>query len=202
MKKIIIFALIAAMAATAQAQDKVISAKKQAKILKATDAALDRYAPGYNRHYGTPTIEYLDYSMAKKEMSYYFKVYEELMAGINPNSDWDEERYLRFKEDIQWVRKVIDGKTFYIVTYPYDKELEIFMNGYAAQVYVWIDNLDVFQIDLGSGPIISGLDRPKTRGENDRVIQYVPRLVKDLPKAEYYIDENGVEQMRLVYPQK
>lgn len=145
MKKNLLLALVLSIVPLfvfTQNLDKMSVEKHTAFLIELARNSVKKYAPGYYREYGEPTIERLTIEED-------CKVPEEL------------------KEE-----GVRSGRPYYRVTFPYDKKKEFFMYGYSATVSIWASTGKLAVVMVGNGFGRRFKEKPKKTDKEVEILPY------------------------------
>ena len=135
MKQLLLIMAVLGLSVNLSAQnlDKMPQKQRDSVLLVKAKATVLKHGPDYYRDYGRPEIKHEHIS-------------DKFQTQIR-------EIYI----------KNHPGRSFYTVTFLYDKSEEDFPWKYSSKVYIWGDTGVVFQIDFGNGLGFGQLDMPQTK---------------------------------------
>lgn len=170
--KLILILLVNLISSThAQNLDKMSPQARNEQLTIIAKNAVLKYGPGYYRTDQLIQDGYISDDMVSPD---FIRVYNEAVK----NKDQTKiEKY-------QWVKDILNGRKWYIVTYSYDDEEEFMEMDYAAIIYIWADTGKAFVVDFGIGIFRVNIDKDEVKGRGvGSQVKYVKR--PPLPKIEY-----------------
>ena len=166
MKKLILInCLLAVISLQAQAQhlDKLSEAERNKILIEEADKVARTY-----------TADYLIAAKAPTARRMHSDIIEIMIEGYqNELERGDEQRIYNAKSG----KDVMNGRVFYVVTYPYDEKRDFFPLGSALEILIWADNHKPFELWAGDGPILVNLDEEKPKYDERRVLRHTPKPI-------------------------
>ena len=141
--------------------DKLPESERNRILIEAAREVIDEYAADYMHATKEPVILRMDSNGA----DYMIKRYQKALERGDPQRIYSRKSG----------KDVMNGRVFYIVTYPYDKELDYYGGGFAVQVYVWADTHKAFELYAGDGPFLVNLDEKTPKYDQRRVLKHTPQ---------------------------
>ena len=146
---------------TAKHLDKLPESERNRILIEAAREAIDEYAADYMHATKDPVIFRMDSSWS-----------DILIQDYKNALKWDDPQRIYSRKS---GKDVMNGRVFYIVTYPYDKERDYYRMGYAVRVLVWADTHKAFLLYAGDGPMLVNLDEKNPKYDRRRVLKHTPQ---------------------------
>ena len=137
----------------AQNLDRMNEARRNEALIRIAKETVLEFGPDFFREYGEPEILHGRVGVGLKPCPEIIFCPPRSRGGERPLQLFTDEGLERHR-----------NRSFYTVTFFYDKTVEDFRENFSSQVYIWGDTGRAFIIRFGGGgTFLSGLDEPQMR---------------------------------------